>query len=60
MATLLTELLHDAIQRADDIVQSLEAIESQGSPEVDAYRDKMKARYSCEEADQRTPFRSRY
>lgn len=42
MATLLTELLHDAVQRADDIVHSLEAIESRGSKEVDAYRDKMK------------------
>ncbi len=42
MVTLLTELLHDAIQRADDIVHSLETIKSCWSAEVDAYRDKMK------------------
>lgn len=41
MASLLTELLHNALQRADDIVKSLEAIESQGSVEVDTYREKM-------------------
>lgn len=41
MATLLTELLHDATQRADDIVDSLDAIAT-GGPEVEAYSLKMK------------------
>ena len=42
MASLLTELLHDARQRADDIVSSLEAIVSRGLVDVGAYRGKMK------------------
>lgn len=41
MASLLTELLHDAMQRADDIVTSLGAIGKNDSPEVDAYRSKI-------------------
>ena len=41
MASLLKELLHDGLQRADDIVTSLGAIDAKGSAEVEAYRTKM-------------------
>jgi hypothetical protein len=41
VASLLRELLHDALQRADDIVESLAALDTGGSAEVAAYRGKM-------------------
>ncbi|QDU05723.1 hypothetical protein V6x_54640 [Gimesia chilikensis] len=41
MAKLLTELLHDATQRADDIVNSLDMLTT-GGLKVNAYRLKMK------------------
>jgi hypothetical protein len=43
VASLITELLHDAAQRADEIATELESFNTVGSPEVNAYGSRMAA-----------------